>query len=105
MKSDQGSNGRSPVPLVSLLFNLAGRWPFLAARLNRRPERVRRVLERYGLAGIMLATPWIGVYATTAALEFFGMSRRKIWAAIGLSLAAYAIVVTLLYQKDLGGPG
>ena len=74
---------------------------------GRPPEPPARtgppVLERYGLAGIMLATPWIGVYATTAALEFFGMSRRKIWAAIGLSLAAHAIVVTLLYQKDLGG--
>ena len=68
-----------PALLISLVFHRAehstGPLKWL---LRLRSQRVARVLDRAGMLGVIIATPWLGVYAVTVSLEMLGMRRRRL---------------------------
>ncbi|MCX6000009.1 MAG: small multi-drug export protein [Chloroflexi bacterium] len=92
-----------PVAAVSALVRVAQRNRRIAGWLQKlRRERIKRILGRCGAAGVILVTPWVGVYATVATLEVLGMPRRRLYPAVAGSLALYAIVVGLLAYLGVG---
>ena len=64
--------------------------------LRRRSRRLGQALDRWGIWGVLAATPWAGVYATTLTLEALGMRRRRLLAAVAASLAIHAAAVALI---------
>ncbi len=53
-------------------------------------------MDKYGIAGLFLLTPWIGVYAATITCELLSMQRAKIYAAVAASLIFYAVIAALV---------
>ena len=64
--------------------------------LRRRSRRLGQALNRWGIWGVLVATPWAGVYATTLTLEAMGMRRRRLLASVAASLAIHAVAVALI---------
>ena len=56
----------------------------------------QRFLDRYGLAGVVVGTPWLGVYGMVIALRLLGMARRRLLMGILASLLLHAAAVTAL---------
>jgi len=82
-----------PALLISALFKIGERHPTLIRWLHKlRGERIKRLLNRWGLLGVVLIAPWAGVYATVATMEVLGMGRRRLHLAIIWSLVLYALV-------------
>ena len=92
-----------PALTISLLFKLGLTSPRLGAWLQRlRHRRIRRILDRYGLVGVILVAPWVGVYATVATLEIMGMNRVRLQLAIIVSLVLYAVIVACAAHYGIG---
>ena len=84
-----------PALLIALVFRTAERGAGPLRWLTRlRSQRCARILDRFGMPGVMVVTPWLGVYAVTVTLELLGMSRRRILGSISASLVAYAVLIT-----------
>lgn len=80
-----------PAVLISLLFHRSERSTGLHRWLTRlRRDSVRRVLDRFGIPGVVVVTPWVGVYGIIVPLEILGMSRRRILGSVLVSLVIYA---------------
>lgn len=86
-----------PAQAIDLAFSLAQRHPRLVQLLQKfaRPG-VTRLLNRYGLLGVLVATPWVGVYTMVVALRLLGMGRVRLLAGVGVSLLLYGVVVAIL---------
>lgn len=63
--------------------------------LRRRSQNLLRALDRWGVWGVLVVTPWAGVYVTTLTLEVAGMRRGRLLASIAASLIVHAAVVTI----------
>ena len=63
--------------------------------LRRRSQRLLRSLDRWGVWGVFIVTPWAGVYVTTLTLEVAGMRRSRLLASIAASLIIHAAIVTV----------
>ena len=63
--------------------------------LRRRSQRLLQALDRWGVWGVLVVTPWAGVYVTTLTLEVAGMRRSRLLASIAASLVIHAGLVTL----------
>ena len=63
--------------------------------LRRRSQRLLRALDRWGVWGVLIVTPWAGVYGTTLTLEVAGMRRSRLLASIAASLIIHAAIVTV----------
>ena len=64
--------------------------------LRRRSQRLLRALDRWGVWGVLIVTPWAGVYVTTPTLEAAGMRRGRLLTSIAASLTVHAALVTAL---------
>ncbi len=60
-----------------------------------RRERVERILDRWGVIAVVVATPLLGVWTMALAAKGLGMSTRPFLIASTASVAAYAVVITL----------
>jgi len=86
-----------PVPALFFIFDQGNKYPKLREWLmRRRNERVQRWMDKYGIFGLFILTPWTGVYASTVTCELLGMKRTRICGAIGASLVFYAFMVGLV---------
>lgn len=82
-----------PVPALFFVFDQGNKYPKLRDwLLRRRNERVQRWMDKYGIFGLFILTPWTGVYAATVTCELLGMKRAKICGAIAASLIFYAVI-------------
>ena len=63
--------------------------------LRRRSRRMLRALDRWGVWGVLIVTPWAGVYATTLTLELAGMRRGRLLASVAASLVIHGLLITL----------
>ena len=61
-----------------------------------RNERVQRWMDKYGIFGLFILTPWTGVYAATVTCELLGMNRARIYGTIAVSLGFYALLVAVV---------
>lgn len=92
-----------PAPLISLLFQRAERSTGpLRWLLRLRSQRVAAVLDRAGIVGIVVVTPWVGVYSVVVTMELLGMRRARIQGAVLSSLASYALIITVAAAGILG---
>ena len=57
-------------------------------------EKAKRRMERYGVWGTLLLTPWIGVWAVAVTVKFFGMDTRQFLVTSFISILVYAMVIT-----------
>lgn len=86
-----------PVPVISFIFYQGNKYTRIHGwLLRRRNEKVKRWMDKYGIAGLFLLTPWIGVYAATITCELLSMQRAKIYAAVAASLIFYAVIAALV---------
>jgi uncharacterized membrane protein len=86
-----------PVPILFFFFDKGAKYPKIHAwLLRRRNEKVKRWMDTYGVPGLFILTPWVGVYAATITCELLGMNRSRICAAIATSLIFYAVIVVLV---------
>lgn len=90
------------LPILVLLFLMkkAQEVPALQEWLARKKsDSIKSFMDRYGVLGLVLLTPWVGVYAVTITCELLGMSRLRSILAQGISLILYglaALAFTLL---------
>ena len=63
------------------------------ARLRR--ERVERILDRWGVVAVFVATPLLGVWTMALAAKGLGMATRPFLIASTISVSVYAIVITV----------
>ncbi len=63
--------------------------------LRRRSQRLLRALDRWGVWGVLVVTPWAGVYVTTLTLEVAGMNRGRLLASVAASLSIHGAIATL----------
>ena len=66
-----------------------------------RRERVERILDRWGVVAIFVATPLLGVWTMALAAKGLGMSSRPFLIASSVSVAAYAVVITVSIMLGL----
>jgi uncharacterized membrane protein len=86
-----------PVPVISFIFYQGNKYPRIHGwLLRRRNEKVKKWMDKYGIAGIFLLTTWVGVYATTITCELLCMQRSKIYAVVAASLVFYAVIAALV---------
>lgn len=86
-----------PVPILFFFFDRENKYPRINGwLLKRRNEKVKRWMDKYGVLGLFILTPWIGVYAATITCELLGMRRSRICGSVAASLILYAVVVALL---------
>ncbi len=86
-----------PVPALFFVFDRGNKYPKLRDWLmRRRNEKVQKWMNKYGIFGLFILTPWTGVYAATVTCELLGMKRMRISGAIAASLAFYAVIVAAI---------
>ena len=91
------SSNYLPVAVICAVFSQADRFPRFARVLVRlQSKRGAMVAQRGAGLVVVLATPWIGVYATTVGLELVGVSRSRILVLTAVSLVGYAVISTTL---------
>lgn len=85
-----------PVPILFFFFDQGAKHPKIHGwLLRRRNERAKRWMDKYGVPGLFILTPWIGVYAATITCELLGMRRSSICAAVAVSLMFYAVILAI----------
>ncbi len=85
-----------PVPVLFFIFDQGNKYPRVQNwLLKRRKEKVKRWMDKYGILGLFILTPWIGVYAATITCELLSMQRSRICAAIAASLIFYAVILAI----------
>lgn len=88
-----------PVPLIVFFYARLRELPRVGPWLERRAgSRAKRLLDRYGAWFILLATPWIGVWAVAATVQALGMDRNKLLVYSLVSIVLYAVALALLIQ-------
>ncbi|MCZ7381136.1 MAG: small multi-drug export protein [Candidatus Methanoperedens sp.] len=86
-----------PVPVIFFIFDQGNKYPKIQNWLRRRRNNnVKKWMEKYGVLGLLIFTPWMGVYATTITCELLGIQRSRVYAAIAASLAFYAVIAAFL---------
>ncbi len=91
-----------PVPALFFIFDRGNKFPKLQDWLTRRRnERVQKWMDKYGIFGLFILTPWTGVYAATVTCELLGMRRERICGAIVVSLVFYAVMFALVLSLGI----
>lgn len=86
-----------PVPVLFFIFDQGNKYPKVQSwLLKRRNEKVKRWMDKYGILGLFILTPWTGVYAATITCELLSMQRSRICATIAASLVFHAVIVVLV---------
>lgn len=86
-----------PVPVLFFFFDQGAKYPKIQRwLLKRRSEKAKQWMDKYGVLGLFILTPWVGVYAATITCELLGMRRSRICTAIAASLMLYAVVLVLV---------
>ena len=86
-----------PVAVISLLFKFGEKNARLMAWLTKlRSRRLQKLLDKHGIAAVILVTLLTGVYITTASLELAGMNRAKIHLGVICGLVFYCVLLTFL---------
>ena len=91
-----------PVPILFFFFDQGAKYPKIHRwLLKRRSEKAKRWMDKYGIAGLLILTPWIGVYAATITSELLGMRRSRICTAIATSLVFYALIIASVITSGI----
>lgn len=71
------------------------------AKLRR--ERVERILDRYGVVAVFVATPLLGVWTMALAAKGLGMASRPFLVASTISVFVYAAIITasIMFGLDI----
>ncbi len=89
-----------PVLVLIFLMKKAQEVPALQEwLLRKKSDRIKSFMDRHGVLGLVLLTPWVGVYAVTITCELLGMDRLRSLLAQGISLILYgfaALAFTLM---------
>ncbi|MCZ7398445.1 MAG: small multi-drug export protein [Candidatus Methanoperedens sp.] len=86
-----------PVPFIFFVFDQGNKYPKIQSWLRkRRNNNVKKWMEKYGVLGLLIFTPWMGVYATAITCELMGMQRFRVCAAVAASLTFYAVIAAFL---------
>lgn len=72
---------------------------------GRRSARFEGWIDRYGAPFVLLATPWIGVWAVAATAQALGMQRGILvgFSVVSISVYAIAIAAALAFGFGLAG--
>lgn len=82
-----------PVPALLFLMKKAQEVPVLQEWiLKKKSDRLKSLLDKHGVWGLILLTPWMGVYAVTITCEILGMDRFRSVFAQGISLVIYGFI-------------
>lgn len=71
---------------------------------GRRSERFETWINRYGAPVVVLATPWIGVWAVAATASALGMNQATLTLYASIGITAYAIVIGVGIAIGFGMP-
>jgi hypothetical protein len=78
-------------------FSKAEQHPKVVNTLSRvRTDRVRSLVDRYGILGVPVAVIVLGAYPVTTSLATLGMKRHRIAASVSVSILMMAIVLYFL---------
>jgi uncharacterized membrane protein len=68
-------------------------------------EKAKERMDRYGMWGILVLTPWIGVWAMAATAKAFGMSGHRLMIMALISIVTYAVVIAGFISLGLAAAG
>lgn len=92
----------APVLLISFVHDRLMRIERVNSWLTgKRSERFQKAINRYGGPGIILITPWVGIWVVAATAQALGMKRSVL---LGFSLASivlWAVVIAVLFALGI----
>ena len=85
-----------PLYLVDLGYERLRRIERVDHYLSKlRRARVERILDRWGMIAVFVATPLLGVWTMALAAKGLGMATRPFLIASTISVSLYAVLITL----------
>lgn len=68
---------------------------------GKRSERFQRAIDRYGGPGIILITPWVGIWVVAATAQALGMKRSVLLGFSLVSIVLWAVVIAVLFALGI----
>lgn len=92
----------TPVVLIVFFYDMLVRNERIAAWFDRLlSEKARVRVNQYGIWFVLVATPWIGVWAMSVTVKCLGMNSRRFMIAAFVSILVYAVSILLLIRAGL----
>jgi uncharacterized membrane protein len=83
-----------PVPLLAIAYGEGiYQWTWLHQRVTK-AEALSQKYSKYGMVGLALLTPVLGVYVTVAMAELAGFRRSKTFVSVVVSVVVSALIVS-----------
>ncbi|MCU0482566.1 MAG: small multi-drug export protein [Anaerolineae bacterium] len=90
-----------PVFVIHYGYEYLSRYPRIGAWLERlASEKMKQRMNRYGTIGVLILTPWVGIWAMAITARALGMTVSRLFLFSGISVTAYAVVIAT--TMDLG---
>lgn len=94
----------TPLFLIHHGYDWLMRRPRIKGWLGRlSTERARKTLNRHGPWFVLVATPWVGVWAMALAAKVLGMDHRRFLPAATVSVILYAVALVALIRAGSAG--
>lgn len=92
----------TPVVLIVVFYDLLIRNERIAAWFDRLlSEKARARINQYGIWFVLVATPWVGVWAMSVTAKVLGMESKRYMIAAFISISVYAVGILVLIRAGL----
>lgn len=68
---------------------------------GKRSERFQKAIDRYGGWGVILITPWVGIWVVAATARALGMKRSALLGFSLTSIVLWAVVIAVLFALGI----
>lgn len=83
-----------PVFVIHYGYEYLSDYPRINAWLDRlSSEKVQQRMNRYGAIGVLILTPWTGIWAMAITARALGMKVGRLFLFSGISVTVYAIII------------
>lgn len=92
----------TPVVLIVFFYDMLVRNERIAAWFDRLlSEKARGRINQYGIWFVLVATPWVGVWAMSVTVKCLGMDSKRYMIAVFVSIVVYAVGILVLIRAGL----
>ncbi|GEM_PF-666072 len=83
-----------PVWVIHYGYEYLQRYPRINAWLERlASDKVQQRMNRYGMLGVLVLTPWLGIWAMAITARALGMKVGRLFVFASISVTIYAIII------------
>ncbi|MDX2076450.1 MAG: small multi-drug export protein [bacterium] len=85
-----------PVWVIHYGYEYLQNYPRIDAWLDRlASEKVQQRMNRYGIIGVLILTPWVGIWAMALTARALGMKVGRLFLFASISVIGYAIIIAV----------